>query len=160
LDGPRVFAVSDVDGDKINDLIVPAEGSVVWYKNPYTTVAYAKSIEVYPKYMPPQQGDTLKLSAQISNPENHQVTVQALIQGKNTTFKDSLQLFDDGLHNDSLASDNIFGGIEWLEGLEEDYFDIELRTTDLDESLTTYCADEGHFTTIGPVEIAADSLGF
>jgi hypothetical protein len=149
LDGPRVFAVSDVDGDKINDLIVPAVGSVVWYKNPYTTVAYAKSFEVYPKYIPPQQGDTLKLSAQISNPENHQVTVQALIQAKNTTFKDSLQLFDDGLHNDSLASDNIYGGIKSLDALDEDYFDIQLRTTDLDESLTTY--NEGHFTTIGPL---------
>lgn len=149
LDGPRLFAVSDVDGDKINDLIVPAVGSVVWYKNPYTTVAFAKSFEVYPKYIPPQQGDTLKLSAQISNPENHQVTVHALIQGRNSTFQDSLQLFDDGLHNDSLASDNIFGGIKWFDEFDEDYFDISLRTTDLDESLTTY--NEGHFTTIGPV---------
>ena len=119
------------------------------YQNPLVNLAYAKSIEVYPKYMPPQQGNTLKLSAQISNPENHQVTVQALIQGKNNTFKDSLQLFDDGLHNDSLASDNIFGGIKSLDALDEDYFDIQLRTTDLDESLTTY--NEGHFTTIGPV---------
>ena len=151
LDGPRVFAVSDVDGDKINDLIVPAVGSVVWYKNPYTTVAYGKSLEVYPKYIPPQQGDTLKLIAQISNPENHQVTVHALIQGENSTFEDSLQLFHDGLHNDSLASDNIFGGIKWLDELDEDYFDIILRTTDLDELLTTYYGNVEHFTTIGPV---------
>lgn len=151
LNGPRVLAVSDVDGDGINDLIVPAVGSVVWYKNPYTTVAYAKSLEVYPKYIPPQQGNTLKLSAQISNPENHQVTVHALIQGRNSPFIDSLQLFDDGLNNDSLASDNIFGGIKSLEPPDEDYFDIILRTTDLDESLTTFYGNVGHFTTIGPV---------
>lgn len=119
------------------------------YQNPLVNLAYGKSLEVYPKYIPPQQGDTLKVSAQISNPENHQVTVHALIQGKNTTFKDSLQLFDDGLHNDSLASDNIFGGIKWFDEFDEDYFDISLRTTDLDESITTY--NEGHFTTIGPV---------
>ena len=160
LSGPRVFAVSDVDGDGINDVIVPAAGSVVWYKNPNTTVAYGQSFEVYPKYIPPQQGDTLKLSAQISNPENHQVAVHALIQGKNSTFKDSLQLFDDGLHNDSLASDNIYGGIKWLDTLDEDYFDIKLRTTDSVESVTTYCTNVGHFTTVGSVEIAADSLAF
>ncbi|MBL7075457.1 T9SS type A sorting domain-containing protein [candidate division KSB1 bacterium] len=150
LDGPRVFAVVDVDGDEINDVIVPAIGSVVWYKNPYTTVAFGQLMEVYPKYIRPQQGDTLKLIAQISNPENHQVTVHALIQGENSTFQDSLQLFDDGLHNDSLASDNIFGGIKWLDELDEDYFDIKLRTTDSDESITTYSSEE-HFTTIGPV---------
>lgn len=119
------------------------------YQNPLVNLAYGKSLEVYPKYIPPQQGDTLKLSAQIINPENHQVTVQALIQGRNSPFIDSLQLFDDGLHNDSLASDNIFGGIKWFDEFDEDYFDISLRTTDLDESITTY--NEGHFTTIGPV---------
>lgn len=121
------------------------------YQNPLVNLAFAKSFEVYPKYIPPQQGDTLKLSAQISNPENHQVTVQALIQGRNSPFIDSLQLFDDGLHNDSLASDNIFGGIKWFDEFDEDYFDISLRTVDSDESITTYCAIEGHFTTIGPV---------
>ncbi|MCH7733494.1 MAG: T9SS type A sorting domain-containing protein [Candidatus Marinimicrobia bacterium] len=119
------------------------------YQNPLVNLAYGKSLEVYPKYIPPQQGDTLKLSAQIINPENHQVTVHALIQGRNSPFIDSLQLFDDGLHNDSLASDNIFGGIKWFDEFDEDYFDISLRTTDLDESITTY--NEGHFTTIGPV---------
>ncbi|MCH7763397.1 MAG: hypothetical protein IIB95_06595, partial [Candidatus Marinimicrobia bacterium] len=119
------------------------------YQNPLVNLAYGKSLEVYPKYIPPQQGDTLKLSAQISNPENHQVTVHALIQGRNSPFIDSLQLFDDGLHNDSLASDNIFGGIKWFDEFDEDYFDISLRTTDSDESITTY--NEGHFTTIGPV---------
>lgn len=139
------------EGNKNMDINANVE---IWnffqnYQNPLVNLAYGKSLEVYPKYIPPQQGDTLKLSAQISNPENHQVTVHALIQGRNSPFIDSLQLFDDGLHNDSLASDNIFGGIKWLEGLEEDYFDIQLRTTDLDESLTTY--NEGHFTTIGPV---------
>lgn len=119
------------------------------YQNPLVNLAYGKSLEVYPKYIPPQQGDTLKLSAQISNPENHQVTVHALIQGRNSPFIDSLQLFDDGLHNDSLASDNIFGGIKWLDELDEDYFDIKLRTTDSVELLTTF--NVGHFTTIGPV---------
>jgi hypothetical protein len=151
LDGPRVFAVSDLDGDEMIDVIVPGTSKVVWYKNPYTTVAYGKSFEVYPKYISPQQGDTLKLIAQIINSENHQVTVHALIQANNSTFQDSLQLFDDGLHNDSLPSDNIFGGLKWLDELDEDYFDIKLRTTDSDESITTYCANVGHFSTIGPV---------
>lgn len=139
------------EGNKNKDINANVE---IWnffqnYQNPLVNLAFGKSLEVYPKYMPPQQGDTLKLSAQISNPENHQVTVHALIQGRNSPFIDSLQLFDDGLHNDSLASDNIFGGIKWFDEFDEDHFNIELRTTDSVESLTTY--NEGHFTTIGPV---------
>jgi len=151
LDGPRVFLISDVDGDNVNDLIVPATSSVVWYKNPYTTVAFGQSLEVSPIYIPPQQGDTLQVRAHISNPENHQVNVHALIQGNNFTFNDTIQLFDDGLQGDSIAADNIFAARKSLPLVDEDYFDVSLLTTDLDESFTTYCTTEKHFTTVGPV---------
>ena len=160
---PGLAGLRGFEGNKNMDINANVE---IWnffnnYQNHLlVNLAYAKSFEVYPnKYIPPQQGDTLKLSATISNPANHQVTVQALIQGENSSFKDSLQLFDDGLHNDSLASDNIFGEIIILDDFDEDYFVITLRTADLDDSVTTFYHKE-HFTTIGPVEYAADSLAF
>jgi len=142
-----------LEGNRNMDISANAE---IWeffknYKNPLSNMAHGKTLEVFPKYIPPQQGDTLTFIGQISNPENHQVTVHALIQGENSTFKDSLQLFDDGLHNDSIASDNIFGGIKWLAELDEDYFDIILRTTDSDDSITTFYVNEGCLTTIGPL---------
>lgn len=153
LDRPNSILTGDIDGDNILDLVVALEGGgkVLWYKNPHTTVAFGETVEVYPKYIAPQQGDTLKVIAEISNPENHQLLVHAFIEGNNYTFKDSLQLFDDGLHGDGSASDNIFGEVKLLNELDEDYFDIKLRTTDINESYTTYCLKEGHFTTAGPL---------
>ena len=128
------------------------------YENPLVNLAYGKSLEVYPKYISPQQGDTLKLIAQISNPENHQVVVYAFIHGANSTFKDSVQLFDDGLHGDENESDNIFGESKWYSDLEEDFYTVKLYAEDLDESITTNYSGLGQFTTAGPVVIDSCSL--
>jgi len=151
LDGPRTGLVADMDGDKAPDIILPGISSVVWYKNPNTTVAFGKSLDVNSKYISPHQGDTLQLIAKISNPENHQVTAKVFIQGESSDYADSVQLFDDGKHHDGMASDNIFGGFKSLEEPDEDYFGISLRTTDSDETVSTYYNSERLFTTIGPL---------
>lgn len=153
LDGPRVMFLTDVDGDKTNDIVAAALDRVTWYKNPYTKVAFGNSLEVFPKYLQPQQKDTLEIMAQISNPEDHQVKVHAIIQGENSVFKDSLEMFDDGLHNDGSASDNVFGGLIFLPELDKDYFEVDLLTTDIDDSVTTFCAPKEFFSTIGPLTV-------
>lgn len=157
LDRPRLTAVSDIDGDNISDLFVAGGNCVAWYKNPYTTVAFGDSVEVFPRYIRPE-GDTVKVVAQISNPENHPITVYAMINGDQNTFQDSIELFDDGLHGDGVASDNTFGGSKLLLSIEEDFYNVKLHTTDLDESLKTYCANVGLFTTAGPIEIESYSV--
>ncbi|UCD38508.1 MAG: T9SS type A sorting domain-containing protein [Fidelibacterota bacterium] len=147
------------EGNRNMDISANAE---IWnffknYQNPLANLAYGKSFEVYPTVLRPD-GDTLYINAQLANPENHQVALHALIQGENTGFADSVQLFDDGLHHDGLADDNIFGGMKSFDELVEDYFDIKLRTVDSVESITSYCREAGRFTTIGPVTCTADSL--
>jgi len=151
--GPRQLIHSDIDGDNASDIIVAGEENLVWYKNPHSIVAQVDTLEVYPRYISPQTGDTLKIMAHVSNPENHQATVHAFIQGENSALKDSVQLFDDGLHDDGIASENIYGGTKLVDDLDEDYFDISIRTTDSNDSVTTYYSGEGHFTTIGPLFI-------
>ncbi len=123
------------------------------FENPLVDIAYGKSIEVSPPYIS-QQGDTLKVNAILNNPENHTANVFAIIQGSESTIKDSIQLFDDGLHGDSEASDNIYGAMKWLSGLNEDMFKVNLRTTDMGQSVTTYLHYSSHFTAIGPVQTA------
>ena len=151
LDGAVAVYVADMDSD--NDLDVVAVGweadDVVLYDNLIKQV-YAKSVQCYPRFIPPQ-GDTLIINAQLHNPENHPVEVYALIQGDQIAFKDSLQLFDDGQHSDSAASDNIWGNSKWLSGLPEDICTIGISTYDLVENYPYDLLPIPKFTTIGPV---------
>ena len=151
LDGAVAVYFADMDSD--NDLDVVAVGweadDVVLYDNLIKQV-YAKSVQCYRRFIPPQ-GDTLIINAQLHNPENHPVEVYALIQGDQITFKDSLQLFDDGQHSDSAASDNIWGNSKWLSGLPEDICTIGISTYDLVENYPYDLLPIPRFTTIGPV---------
>jgi len=127
------------------------------FTNPYPDMAYGKSIDVNPKYLNPQ-GDTLSVQAEISNPANHQVEVYAMIQNDDTTFQDSIQLFDDGLHGDGDPNDNIYGGAKWFSGLNEDYFTTTLHTYDITAGIKIKSYFNTSFTTIGPVVLDGYSI--
>jgi len=133
---------------------IKASVEIVNFFNNYTNpnVAYGKSIEVNPKYLDPL-GDTLSVLAEIKNPANHQVEVYAMIQNDDTTFQDSIQLFDDGLHNDGNPNDNIYGGAKWYSGLNEDYFTTTLNTSDITVGTKIKSRFRTQFTTIGPVVV-------
>ena len=124
------------------------------FENPYFNTANPKSFDISPKYIRPE-GDSLTITANLVNPENHSVAVYGVITGGNKNFEDSLQLFDDGLHDDVNALDNIFGRSEWLTGLDEDFYKLKIRSTDLEDSLISYSHFNftKYFTTIGPVVI-------
>jgi len=58
-----------LEGNRNMDISANAE---IWeffknYKNPLSNMAHGKTLEVFPKYIPPQQGDTLTFIGQISN---------------------------------------------------------------------------------------------
>jgi hypothetical protein len=115
-------------------------------------LAYAKSKEVVSGFISAKR-DSLVVRARLSNPENHLTTVFAIFQGNQSSYKDSLQLFDDGLHDDGDASDNLYSGSKWVSGIEEDIYEVTLRTTDLEAGMTTSLYFPSYFTTIGPVEL-------
>ena len=152
LDGALLLVSADIDNDNASDIIVPGvnEGNLVWYKNPHTSVAFGESIEVYPKYFS-HTDDTLKITAEISNPENHEVSVYVFANGNQSVYQDSIELFDDGLHGDGAPSDNICANNILLPSLEEDIFEMKLVTADIKETRTTYSAVKAYFTTAGPV---------
>ena len=64
------------------------------------------------------------------------------------TVNELLELFDDGLHGDSLAGDGLFGN-GWLPIEEKTYF-IDLKLT-LSDTLQFEMNNAGIFTTIGPL---------
>jgi hypothetical protein len=155
LAGARQVRIVDMDDDADLDLVVAGEfaNEIYWYENLGVgkNTAYGETVVVHPSYLSPQ-GDTLFVNAQVTNPESHPVSVYALIQGNETAFQDSIQLFDDGLHEDGEASDNIWGGAKLLSGLEEDAFTCELLTHDLTVgSIHRLFPAMILFTTIGPV---------
>ena len=131
------------------------------YQNPLVNIAYGKTKDISHKnkYFPPE-GDTLIVTAHIANSEDHAVTVYAMINGTEHASQDSIELFDDGLHGDGDASDNIYGVTKWLSGIEEDMYEVRLRTTDTDTGMTTYLNYPSRFTTIGPIQAAVIDDGF
>jgi polyhydroxybutyrate depolymerase len=124
------------------------------HQNPLVDIAFGKSTEIATGYVRPD-GDTLRVTGQIANPGNHSATVFAIYKGENTSFQDSIQLFDDGIHQDGEASDNLWGGAKWLSDIDEDVFEVRLRTRDLDEGTIHDMQLSGldYFTTIGPIRV-------
>jgi poly(3-hydroxybutyrate) depolymerase/N-acetylneuraminic acid mutarotase len=122
-------------------------------QNPMTDLAYGKSINIFPVYIPPGSDTPITVTAQIANPEDHPVTVVGLIKGENSSFEDSVQLFDDGLHEDGQAEDNQWGGSKGIEDVGEDLYTVSFLTRDLEENITHNIHLTGikYFTSIGPV---------
>jgi len=133
--------------------------AIIWeffkkFENPLINTACGKSMELNLKYIEPQE-DTLVVSAHLTNHENHPVTVYAIINSDEHTFQDSIELFDDGLHEDGDVSDNIFCEKKLLSGLKEDYYNVKLYTNDLTNGTTHLLPFKERFTTIGPVQASA-----
>lgn len=139
----------DLDGDF--DLVFSTSegGSLVWYENPLGS-AYAVSFKSSPIWSP-SQNDTLTISAEMFNPEDHPVMSHVVIKGNQSGFVDTLQLFDDGLHSDSDSADNIWANSRLLAGFPEDEFEVDLFTYDSTYGKTLGFLTPAHFITNGPV---------
>ena len=122
-----------------------------------TYPAFAQSQENYPGYIPPQ-GGTLTIHVNLINLENHPVVVNALIQGTESAYQDSVELFDDGLHGDEDAADNLWGGKIWLSGLQEDWYQVNIITRDLTAGTIHHSPFESNITTTGPVVYVSHSF--
>jgi len=114
-------------------------------------------VQNYPRFIS-QPGDTITINAQIYNRENHPVAVHATIHDEQHGVTDTLQLYDDGQHRDSLASDNICGNIIWWPGLPEDTYFIGISTHDLTVDYRHNFPAVPGFTTIGPVVVKSDTI--
>lgn len=120
--------------------------------SPPADIAYGTSIASTCKYIP-TEGDTFNVMAEIKNPEKHTVAVHAIINGNETDFQDSIELYDDGIQNDSIAGDNFFGGEKIYSNLDEDFYEVRLRTIDIDKAFIYHFPNPIYFTTAGPIVI-------
>jgi|GEM_PF-803818 len=96
--------------------------------------------------------DSLLFTARFSNIYNHPFTPHVIYSNLSGTRTDSLPLFDDGLHGDSLADDGLFG-VYIPAPNNEDFFTISVSTLDLQSNKYFIRPDLCRFTTIGPMVI-------
>ena len=86
---------------------------------------------------------------------NHQFTPYLIYSDVNKTKSDSTILFDDGLHSDSLANDNIYGA--FIPPLnEEGFYSVGFSINDKQDNSYLLNQDVCRFTTSGP--LAIDSI--
>jgi Zn-dependent metalloprotease len=127
-------------------------------RNAWYAVGVGGPFGAYPLYATINNGylvpgtDTLFLTSKISNPESHNIEVRAVIESFDQSISDTLQMFDDGLHQDSSAGDNLFGE-SWPLPSGERSYRVKVITFALDSSYYNVLHDEAHFTTIGPVVV-------
>jgi len=99
--------------------------------------------------------DSVLFKTKFSNIHNYQFIPHLIYANLDSTLIDSLTLFDDGLHGDSLSNDGIYGGYIPIQQ-NEDFFTISVSTVDNQTSKYFNTPDICRFTTVGPVTL--DSL--
>jgi len=91
--------------------------------------------------------ESVFFTTRFSNVYNHQFTAHLICINSDSTKIDSLTLFDDGLHGDSLANDGLYGGYIPPRTIE-DYYTLSVSTFDHQLSKYYILPDVCKFTTV------------
>jgi len=144
---PIDFPVWHNKHDAANGIDAVVEEELAWINS---------MIHIYNISKPPSfVQDTLTITANVANPNSHNINPAIIINTLDSIFVDSLLLYDDGNHGDSLAGDGLYG--TFLDPpSSEDIFTISGSVTDLDSNHYHILPNASQYTTIGPVDL--DSL--
>jgi len=82
-----------------------------------------------------------------------------MIEAGDGTLIDSIQLQDDGTHNDGNAGDSLYANFWPVGSFEELYYNVDLKIihSDMDTFIKQF-KNVAWFTTVGPVECAGYSV--
>ncbi len=127
------------------------------FENPLMDMVYAKSLDVSP-FLIQAQTDTILITTVLNNPDKHKASVLAIIEGVQSNFADTLQLFDDGVHSDGDSADNLWGNIRISTGLPEDEFTVNLITYDSIRDTRLGFVSPGRILSLGPIELNGYSI--
>ena len=99
--------------------------------------------------------DSVLFRTTILNFSNHQITAKLIYTNLENTLTDSLTLYDDGLHGDSQPNDGLYG--VYIPPISiEDYFNLNVSTTEDSTHKYVNTPISLRFTTVGPIKL--DSL--
>jgi hypothetical protein len=102
--------------------------------------------------------DTLMIQSKIYNPNDYQLAVRAVIESDDLSISDTLMLYDDGAHIDSLSGDNIFGS-SWPVKTGERYYTVRINAYPVGAGYLNNIYNGPRFTTIGPIVIDEFEIG-
>jgi len=162
--GPNGITTNDFNDDGYVDLAIadfdndtkPGNSVSVFINNLYGNI-YAINTKTDKKYIE-TSGDSLKITTNFRNDYDHEFTSKAIYFNSDSSFSDSVSLYDDGMHGDMLSGDGIWGGyISSIPG--EDFFKIVISTIDNQTSkYSNFSTDLISFTTAGPIEVDSMSV--
>jgi len=118
--------------------------AIEWIQN----LAYAHDVTVDKTYLKPGI-DSVLITATVENPNQHNLSVEAVVRNIDSTVTDNFDLFDDGMHGDGDANDNQWGN--FYQPTDEQSYKISVTTNDNSEETSRTLPNVAWFTTIGPV---------
>jgi len=153
--GPPHYIPHNVLLDTAMQVIYTAIGwnknAVLNQLNTYYQPAYTNNISLSHGYM--QMGvDTLVITSQSTNPGSHNIEIYATLLSIDSSYVDSLMLYDDGAHNDGAAGDGLFGNSMLAPIIEQEVM-VGTKMYDIDNSVEIVLNDLDRFTTIGPLSV-------
>ncbi len=101
--------------------------------------------------------DSTLFTTRFSNPDNHPFTAFLIVANSYQSQLDSMVLFDDGLHGDSLSGDGLYGRFI-PPGLNEDFYTLSISTMDNTTNKYYITPDRCRITNVGPVVL--DSIDY
>jgi N-acetylneuraminic acid mutarotase len=110
-----------------------------------------EKIEIDKSYAKPGT-DNVCVTTKIKDPSG--ITLLAEIKASDQTPVDSIQLFDDGNHNDGNAGDSLYANVWPVSSTEEQQYYIDLKVKRVDtDTVIHHISNMATFTTIGPVTV-------
>ena len=126
-----------------------------WYIDNFKVSVYATILAKQPtvdKTYAEKNVDSVLFRIKFTNIYNHQFTANLFIANSDNSLIDSLTLFDDGLHGDSLANDGLYGAYIPPRPTE-DFYSLSISTVDHEINNYIYSSDICRFTTAGPITV-------
>ena len=119
--------------------------AIEWIQN----LAHAHDVSVNETYVIPNT-DSIIVTAHIENPNHHELSLVAEINNLDDVFVDSLMLYDDGMHGDSVANDDVWGN--FYIPTDEQSYKVSVTTNDISDETSRTLPNVVWFTTIGPIK--------
>jgi CubicO group peptidase (beta-lactamase class C family) len=158
--------------------INPNDGyGIIWFQNSGNPNSTFKSAEILPRFYKyaklygniyatnssvnksyaRKNIDSVLFRTNFSNLYNHQFIPYLIFVNSDSTKIDSLMLYNDGMHGDSLSNDEIFGNIIPPQ-LGENFYSLAVSTIDVQTGKYLNTPEINSFTTAGPITI--DSVSY
>ena len=148
IDEPVWFSADDV-ARGIDPVL---SGAVNWI----FALSHLHTVEVPHPYGRPGV-DYLTVTAVLNNPDGHDVRGTARVRKGDASIIDSLVMYNDGLHGDSLPGDSIWG-VRFLAPVIEGFYSVDIQTDDITVGSSRRLPAVKLFTTAGPVVCAGDTM--